>query len=63
MNMYMPNWQESEKRILRCTQCGGVYPGAATNEDDCIPIGSASGGRCHECGGDEFEQVTLMQSD
>jgi predicted nucleic acid-binding Zn-ribbon protein len=57
--MNMGNWQTNKKRFLRCTQCGDVYLGAATNDGDYIPVGSASGGRCHECGGDEFERVTL----
>jgi hypothetical protein len=59
----VPNWEANEKRVLRCTQCGDVYPGAATNDGDCIPVGSASGGRCHECGNDEFEEVTLVSPD
>jgi hypothetical protein len=59
----MPNWDENGKAVLRCTQCGDVYPGAATNDGEFIPVGSAGGSRCHECGNGEFEQVTLTFAD
>jgi hypothetical protein len=60
--MSMPNWVENEKRVLRCSQCGDVYPGAVTNDGDLIPVGAASGGRCHECGSDEFERMMVSSS-
>jgi predicted nucleic acid-binding Zn-ribbon protein len=57
----MPKAEES--RLLRCIQCGELYAGSATNEGTLLPDGAASGGRCHECGGDAFEQVMLTPSD
>ncbi|UOO96733.1 hypothetical protein MUK72_14385 (plasmid) [Halococcus dombrowskii] len=52
-----------EKRLLlRCVQCGELYVGSPTNDGDLVPDSTASGGRCHECGGDEFEHVTLTPS-
>jgi predicted nucleic acid-binding Zn-ribbon protein len=59
--MDMPQGEES--LLLRCVQCGELYAGSVTNDGDLIPDGAASGGRCHECGGDAFEQVTLAPSD
>jgi predicted nucleic acid-binding Zn-ribbon protein len=58
----MPNWEENEKGMLRCTQCGDLYPAAATNDGDWVLIGVADGSRCHECGSDEFEQVGFRPS-
>lgn len=45
--------------LLRCVECGELYPGSPNNDGSLIPDGAASGGRCHECGDDEFEPVTL----
>jgi hypothetical protein len=58
----MPHWQENERRMLRCVQCGDLYPAAATNDGNFVPIGGANGSRCHACGGDEFEQVRFSPS-
>jgi predicted nucleic acid-binding Zn-ribbon protein len=52
-----------ETLLMRCVQCGELYPGSPTNDGELIPDGSAAGGQCHQCGGDEFEQVTLGSSD
>jgi DNA-directed RNA polymerase subunit RPC12/RpoP len=57
----MPTGKKS--LLLRCVQCGELYAGSPTNNGDLIPDGAASGGRCHHCGHDEFEQVTLPASD
>jgi hypothetical protein len=59
--MDMPQGEES--LLLRCVQCGELYAGSPTDDGDFIPDGAASGGRCHACGGDEFERVTLASSD
>ncbi|GAA0452129.1 hypothetical protein GCM10008985_04770 [Halococcus dombrowskii] len=57
------NMAPGEKRLLlRCVQCGELYVGSPTNDGDLVPDSTASGGRCHECGGDEFEHVTLTPS-
>jgi hypothetical protein len=53
----MPTGDES--LLMRCVQCGELYAGSPTNEGELIPDGSAAGGRCHECDGDEFESVTV----
>jgi hypothetical protein len=45
--------------LLRCVQCGELCTGSPTADGTLIPDSAASGGRCHECGGDEFGQVTL----
>jgi hypothetical protein len=45
--------------LMRCVQCSELYPGSPTNDGELVPDGAASGGRCHQYGGDEFEQVTL----
>jgi hypothetical protein len=58
----VPNWDENGKEMLRCSQCGDLYPGAATNDGELIPVGSASGGKCHHCGSVEFEQVRFTSS-
>jgi hypothetical protein len=50
---------DEESRLLCCVQCGQLFPGSRTQDGDLIPNGTVSGGRCHECGGEEFEQVTL----
>lgn len=57
----MPKAEES--RLLRCSQCGELYAGSATNDGTLLPDGAANGGRCHECGGDTFEEVTITPSD
>jgi hypothetical protein len=49
--------------LMRCMQCGELYVGSPTNDGELIPDGAASGGRCHQCGGGEFEQVMLASSD
>jgi hypothetical protein len=49
--------------LLHCVQCGELYAGSPTNDGTLLPDGAASGGRCHECGGDEFERITLSSSD
>jgi hypothetical protein len=49
--------------VLRCVECGKLYVGSPTNDGDLVPDGVASGGRCHECGGDEFEQITVSPLD
>jgi hypothetical protein len=59
--MGMPKGEES--LLLCCVQCGKLYAGSATNDGTLLPDGTASGGRCHECGGDDFERVRLAQSD
>jgi hypothetical protein len=59
--MNMPTGETS--LLLRCVQCGELYVGSPTNDGDLIPDGAASGGRCHECGGDEFESVTVGPAD
>jgi hypothetical protein len=58
--MDMPQGEES--LLLCCVQCGELYAGSPTDDGTLIPDGAASGGRCHECGNDEFEQVTLASS-
>ena len=55
----MPHGEES--RLLRCSQCGAFYP-ARTTDGELVPSGGTTGGNC-DCGSDEFEQVTLPQSD
>jgi hypothetical protein len=55
----MPKGEES--LLLCCVQCEELYAGLVTNDGDLIPDGAAGGGRCHECGNDEFEQVTLLE--
>jgi predicted nucleic acid-binding Zn-ribbon protein len=57
----MPKSEES--LLLRCVQCGELYAGSVIDDGTLIPDGAASGGRCHECGGDEFEQVTISPSE
>jgi predicted nucleic acid-binding Zn-ribbon protein len=57
----MPKAEES--RLLRCTKCGELYAGSATNDATLLLDGAASGGGCHECGGDTFEEVTITPSD
>jgi hypothetical protein len=42
-------------RILRCVECGTYLVGLSTDTDELVP----AGGRCSECGGDEFEQVVF----
>jgi hypothetical protein len=59
--MNMPTGEKS--LLLRCVQCGELYVGSPTNDGDLIPDGAASGGRCHECGSDEFESVTVGPGD
>lgn len=49
--------------ILRCVECGELYVGSPTNGGDLIPDSAAAGGRCHECGGEGFEQITLAPLD
>jgi hypothetical protein len=49
--------------LMRCVWCGELYVGSPTSDGDLVPDGAASGGRCHECGGDEFEQVTVGSGD
>lgn len=44
--------------LMRCMQCGELYAGSPTNDGKLVPDGAASGGRCHECGGGEFEEMT-----
>lgn len=58
----IPNWDENEKGMLRCVQCGDLYPAAATNDGEFVPIGRADGSRCHACGSDEFEQMKFRPS-
>ena len=55
--------RKEESRLLRCLQCGELWPGSATTDGTLIPTGAARGGRCHECDGDEFEQVMFTPSD
>jgi predicted nucleic acid-binding Zn-ribbon protein len=49
--------------LMRCVQCGELYPGSLTNDDELMPDGPAAGGKCHQCGSDEFEHVTFTPSD
>lgn len=58
--MYMGNW--GEKRMLQCVQCGAYYPGSVATDGGFVPAGSASGGKCHSCGNDVFEQVMFASS-
>jgi|GEM_PF-1259552 len=53
----MPTGDDSQ--VMRCVQCGELYPGSSTNDGHLVPDGAAAGGRCHECDGDEFERVTF----
>jgi hypothetical protein len=57
----MPTGEKSW--LMRCVQCGELYPGSPTSDGTLIPDGAASGGRCHECGSDEFEQMRYILSD
>jgi hypothetical protein len=59
-NLNMPTGEKS--LLLRCIQCGELYVGSPTNDGELVPDGAASGGRCHECDGDEFESVTVASS-
>jgi hypothetical protein len=59
----IPNWETTEKGMVRCVQCGDLYPAAATTNGELVPIGGADGSRCHACGGDEFEQMRYIPSD
>jgi hypothetical protein len=43
--------------LMRCMQCGELYAGSPTNDGKLVPDGAAAGGQCHECGGDEFEEM------
>jgi hypothetical protein len=45
--------------LLWCVQCGELDAGTPTTDADLIPAGTAGSGRCHECGNDTFEQVTV----
>jgi hypothetical protein len=56
----MPKGDES--LLLRCVECSELYAGSLTNDGDLVPDGAASGSRCHKCGNDEFEQITLPSS-
>jgi hypothetical protein len=49
--------------LMRCIQCGELYAGSPTNAGELVPDGAASGGRCHECGGGEFEEMTATSGD
>jgi hypothetical protein len=59
--MDMPTGEKS--LLLHCVQCGELYAGSPTTDGDLIPDGAAGGGRCHECGNDEFDRITLSSSD
>jgi hypothetical protein len=59
----MPHWQENERGVLRCVQCGELYSAAATTDGDLVPIAGPDGSRYHACGGDEFEQIRFIPSD
>ena len=52
------------RRVGYCVATSGeLYAGSATNDGTLLPDGTASGGRCHEWGGDVFEEVTFAPSD
>jgi rRNA maturation endonuclease Nob1 len=47
---------DSGSQMLRCVACSQLFP---ARNDELIPAAANGGGRCSECGGDEFEQVVL----
>jgi predicted nucleic acid-binding Zn-ribbon protein len=49
--------------LMRCIHCGELYPGSPTSAGELVPDGAAAGGRCHECGGNEFEEMTATSGD
>ena len=53
----MPTGEENV--FIRCVQCDELYPGSPTNDGELILDGPAAGRQCHQCGGDEFKQVTF----
>jgi hypothetical protein len=56
----MPTGENS--LLMRCVQCGELYSGSPTDDGELIPDGAASGGRCHYCDGEEFEEMTVGSS-
>ncbi|HET7323720.1 MAG TPA: hypothetical protein VFJ06_05255 [Halococcus sp.] len=57
----MPLEEENNSRLLRCIQCGTFYPARSPKMGKLVPSGGSAGGRCKNCGSDEFERVTLAE--
>ena len=49
---------DPDSLMLRCGECSQFVP-ARDDVDGLVPASGASGGRCPDCGANEFEQVVI----
>ena len=50
--------ENPDSLMLRCAECSQFVP-ARDGVDGLVPASGAGGGRCPDCGANEFEQVVI----